>query len=55
MPSVTWPAVVIGAVPPAMGDGQYVDGIPRSAQKSSLSTVSKGCLSGLTGWLYMTK
>ena len=29
--------------------------MPRSAQKSSLSTVSNGCLSGLTGWLYMTK
>ena len=50
-----WPGVVIGAVPPATGDGQYVDGTPLSAQKRSLSTVSKGCLSGLTGWLYMMK
>ena len=31
-PSVIWPAVVIGAVPPATGEGQYVDGMPRSAQ-----------------------
>jgi hypothetical protein len=45
----------MGAVPPATGDGQYVDGMPWSAQNSSLSTVSKGCLSGVTGWLYMTK
>ena len=54
-PSVICPAVVIGAVPPATGEGQYVDGTPLSAQKSSLSTVSNGCLSGVTGWLYMTK
>ncbi len=32
-----------------------MDGTPLSAQKSSLSTVSNGCLSGVTGWLYMTK
>ena len=32
-----------------------MDGTPVSAQKSSLSTVSNGCLSGVTGWLYMTK
>ena len=32
-----------------------MDGTPLSAQKSSLSTVSNGCLSGVTGWLYMMK